>query len=151
LIREGNLGEDEWGRICHLILVSLCSFAFTSPQTILAPWDRASCTSSLFFLIPGGATRIGAGESLPYMSSIVIFNAAVKSSTMDSCTRIRSVDMQTWPLWMNAPSMQPRAALSRSASCSTMAGALPPSSISTGLRALPAVAATMLPMAVLPV
>jgi hypothetical protein len=47
--------------------------------------------------------------------------------------------------------VQPSAAFLRSASFKTIALALPPSSISTGFRCLPAVLAMMLPTAVLPV
>jgi hypothetical protein len=51
-----------------------------------------------------------------------------------STTMMRSVDMQIWPEFMNAPKIAAFTASSRSASSSTISGALPPSSSSTGLR-----------------
>lgn len=52
---------------------------------------------------------------------------------------------------MKAPRAQENAAFSISASLSTIALALPPNSIKTGFRFLPAVVAMILPTAVLPV
>ena len=96
-------------------------------------------------------TRMGAGPDWGKIWSMDVFRAVVNSFTMEECTTMRSVAMQICPLCRNAPIVQPCAAFSIFASLSTSAGALPPSSISRGLRCLPACAAIMLPVAVLPV
>ena len=66
-------------------------------------------------------------------------------------TTIRSVDMQIWPWWKNAPKLAAAAARSRSASRSTIIGALPPSSSSTRFRCRPAFSAMIRPTLVEPV
>jgi hypothetical protein len=53
-----------------------------------------------------------------------------------STTMIRSVDMQIWPWFMKAPNAAALTASSRSASSSTISGALPPSSSRHGLEVL---------------
>ena len=64
---------------------------------------------------------------------------------------MRSVLMQIWPWFMKAPKAAARTAASRSASSSTMNGALPPSSSSTRLRCSAQVCATRRPTRVEPV
>ena len=70
---------------------------------------------------------------------------ATKASAIFSSTMMRSVDMQIWPWFMKAPKAAAFTAASMSASSSTISGALPPSSSSTGFRCLPASSAMMLP------
>ena len=76
---------------------------------------------------------------------------ATKASATASSTTNRSVDMQIWPWFRNAPKAAAATAWSRSASSSTTKGALPPSSSSTGLRCAAARPATILPTLVEPV
>lgn len=78
-------------------------------------------------------------------------NLVSNSSLTALCTITRSVDMQICPEFRNAPSAHWSAARSRSASSHTMAGALPPSSSSTGLSCSPASLPMMRPTCVEPV
>ena len=73
--------------------------------------------------------RIAHGSDLPCPR-----NLATKASATLSSTMIRSVDMQIWPWFMNAPKAAAFTASSRSASSSTSNGALPPSSRRHGLQ-----------------
>ena len=59
---------------------------------------------------------------------------STKASATFSSTTIRSVDMQIWPWFMKAPNAAASTASSRSASSSTISGALPPSSSSDRLE-----------------
>jgi hypothetical protein len=78
-------------------------------------------------------------------------NFATKASATLSSTMTRSVDMQIWPWFMNAPNAAASTAWSRSASSSTISGALPPSSSSTGFKCSAANFAMMRPTLVEPV
>ena len=67
------------------------------------------------------------------------------SAATERSATIRSVDMQIWPEFMNAPKLAASAAASRSASASTTSGALPPSSSRQRLRCSAHFSAMILP------
>ena len=68
-----------------------------------------------------------------------------------STTYTRSVDMHTWPAFVNAPQTAPRAARSMSASSQTIIGSLPPSSSVHGTSARPQASAILRPVRTEPV
>ena len=84
--------------------------------------------------------RIAAGSAAARLASLSTNSSATFSSTMS-----RSVDMQIWPWLAKAPKTAAFTASSRSASSSTISGALPPSSSSTGFRCSAASLAMILP------
>src|SRR5690606_2015517 len=161
-ITETRLPNDssEYRRIC-LVTPSItvgCMIvpSIWPPQAMRAPLDTASSISSRQCAAASGENSAPSGVSFAAGSpalSVAALAATIatnSSATWLSTTR-RSVDMQVWPWFMNAPNTAPSRAASRSASSSTSNGALPPSSSSAGLSDSAASLATMRPTRVEPV
>ena len=110
------------------------------PESTSAPLARASSISSTIALARAVVdhradhralvARVAGRRACPRArpASRPARPATERSATM------RSVDMQIWPEFMNAPKLAASAAASRSASASTTCGALPPSSSRQRLR-----------------
>ncbi len=108
-----------------------------SPETCLAPFFTASAiksctrvTAATSTTAPRGVLAVRGSPATRVLA--LAANFSTKASATASTTMIFSVDMQIWPWFMKAPKAAAFTASSRSASSSTMNGALPPSSNNTG-------------------
>ena len=116
-----------------MIVGSSCAPLRLPPSSTSAPAATALATLSSSTIAAGSSMtvpmRVASSAGSPTVNSAALAtNLSVNSSSTGSSTRMRLTAVQRWPELRNDPSVASVAARSRSASLSTMSGALPPSS-----------------------